>query len=341
MKKSLWNVLAVPTLAFALAGCGASDSSSAATGAGKKVRVAFLNGISGNSYTQAVAFAAEAQAMKMGAEMEVLGTPNDAAKQIAQMQDAITSRRFDAFVVLPVDGNSLVPVTRQATGAGIKVVAAFNTISRDIGSVTPGVPGMVAAVGEPMTANGKAIGDDVVGACKGKSPCEVVYLPGSIRQATESIRTKAVREVLSREPGIKVVAHQEGGYLQASALKVTTDILAVHRGVDVIATSGDQMTLGAERAVKNAGLTGKVKLIGNAASMEGVRAVREGRWYSTPVYLPADEGRIAAELAIRAVRGENVPSSVNTLDRSPVGESATQATLRSPKGMSFKGQWSN
>ena len=36
------------------------------------------------------------------------------------------------------------------------------------------------------------------------------------------------------------------------------------------------MTLGMEQAVKSAGLTGKVKLIGNGASVPGVAAVERG-----------------------------------------------------------------
>jgi ribose transport system substrate-binding protein len=347
MRRALAGVALSLAAAVSVGACGSSDSTTGSTdakGGGEakqEVRVAFLNGLAGNSYAQAVVDGAKAQAAEMGAEIEVLGTPFDAAKQVAQVQDATTAGRFDALVILPSDGNALVPVTKQAVEAGLKVVATFNTIGTDIGSITPGVEGMVATVGEPMVENGRAIANDIVTACEGKSPCRVVYLPGSFKQATEKIRSDAVHEVLESNPHIKVVAEREGGYLQAPALEVTTDILSANPDVDVIATSGDQMTLGAEQAVKNADRTGKITLIGSASSKQGVTAVREGRWFSTPVYLPADEGRIATELAIKAVRGEDVPSSVNTLDLSPVGASATRESLSTERGKSFEGQWNN
>jgi ribose transport system substrate-binding protein len=332
--------LAAVSVAAIAAACGSSDEVDTAGGkAEKELRIAFFNGFNGNSFAAAEVAAAKAEAAKRGASVEVLGAPTDPSVQISQIQDAVTSSKFDAFVIFPVDGNALVGPVEQAVGAGIHVAATFNTVGRDIGSVQPGVKGMVAMVGEPMVASGTNIATAIAQACEGISPCKVVYLPGSFKQATEVIRTKAVHAYLKDHPNVKIVAEREGGYLQQPALQVTTDVLRAHRDVSVIATSGDQMTLGVEKAVHDAGLTGKVKLIGNAASEQGVQAVREGRWFATPVYLPRTEAMLATRYVIQAARGERVPVSTNVLDLSPVGPIVTRKSLETAKGKSFKGEW--
>ena len=99
------------------------------------------------------------------------------------------------------------------------------------------------------------------------------------------------------------------------------------------------MMTGILQAVKNAGMSGKIKLIGNGTTIEGVSWVRQGLVLADPVGVPYTEGVLGAKYAIMAVKGQKVPASVNELAFSPVGNVATKATLSTPKGRSFKGQY--
>ena len=103
-------------------------------------------------------------------------------------------------------------------------------------------------------------------------------------------RTNAINAYLKKFPNIKVVAEQEGKYLANTGRTAMQNMLQAHPDVNVAGSSGDQMTAGMEQAVKSAGLTGKVELIGNGASIPGVAAVRAGRWYATVANLPYTEG---------------------------------------------------
>ncbi|MCW2986889.1 MAG: ABC-type sugar transport system periplasmic component-like protein [Conexibacter sp.] len=129
-----------------------------------------------------------------------------------------SSEQFDAFIVLPVDRNAIVPVVKEAIAAGVKVVAHFNTIGSDIASIESSVPGMPATVAHPLGENGTIIAKLMVQACEGKDPCKVAYLPDSLSQATEGVRTKAVHAILKQSPNVKPVA-EEGGYLRATSQK--------------------------------------------------------------------------------------------------------------------------
>jgi ABC-type sugar transport system substrate-binding protein len=80
------------------------------------------------------------------------------------------------------------------------------------------------------------------------------------------------------------------------------------------------MTLGAEIAVKGAGLAGKIRIISGGLSCPGEKAVREGRWFGGTIAVPKTEGLIGGTIAIFAARGQN-----NTpYGRIPVGVSASK-----------------
>jgi len=305
----------------------------------KTVRLAFFNPIVANAFTASQYRGIKLSAGKAKATVTQFDAGFDQNKQIRQIQDAIVSKKFDAFVITPVNGAVLVAPTEQAIDAGIKVVAIFNDIGPDLDSIKPQVKGISSVIGQRLSINGQLIGQWIVNACANKNPCNAAYMPGSFKQGTEKIRLDALNKVLNGHPNIKKIQSAEGGYVAAPALKAATDVLTAHTDLDVFATSGDQMMTGILQAVKNAGKTGKIKLVGNGTTIEGVNWVRQGLVLADPVGVPYTEGVLGAKYAIMAVNGQKVPASVNELAFSPVGNVATKATLKSKKGKSFKGQY--
>ena len=67
--------------------------------------------------------------------------------------------------------------------------------------------------------------------------------------------------------------------------------------------------------------------------------MRDGTVMADTVLLPTSEGREATRLAILAALGEDVPSSVDSIELSPIGPVATMETLSTPAGMSFLGEY--
>jgi ribose transport system substrate-binding protein len=334
------RTLALAVLVAAVASyLGATITSDSTAASAKPVRLAFFNAVAANAYTASVYSAIKAEAKASGSSVTQFDAAFDQNKQISQMQDAIVSKKFDAFVVLPVNGAVLTAPTAAAGKAGIKVVSVFNNIGPDLDSITPQVPGVVSVVASRLSVNGTLLGNLIVSACAKKNPCNVAYMPGSFKQATEKIRLDALNKVVKKKSAIKMKASAEGGYLADPALKAATDLLQANPNIDVFATSGDQMMTGIIQAVKSAGLLGKVKLIGDGTTIEGVAWVRQGILFGDPVALPYTEGQQGARLAIKAARGEKVARSVNSIKLSPVGPIATKKTLSTKAGKAFKGQY--
>lgn len=303
-------------------GCGGSGSSAS----DQPARIAFFAPLV-NGYIQA-----EYKGMQEGAEAEggtvrIFDAKLDSNTQISQIEDAAASGNFDAFVIEPVDSTGVVRAVEAAHDAGIPVIALFTPIGPDLLKFEPQVEGIVSVIGQPIDQNGRDLGELTVEACEGKDPCEVAVLPGLLQLPDEKLRLDALNGVIAQHPNIEVVATQQADYLAEKGLSVTQNILQAHPGLDVVTTFGDQMTRGAEIAVRNAGKEGQVVLIGNGGGQFAIEAIREGRWLGAPVAVPHTYGVRTGELAVRAARGEDVPSSVITSDLSPIGPVARRDNL--------------
>jgi ribose transport system substrate-binding protein len=317
--------LAALTLAGgALSACGSDDDSgstgsSGSTGTaaasttegGKDVKkIAFFGFAGANSFAQATLAGIKEQAAKEGVDVQFFDPNFDAAKQVSQIQNATASGDFDAFVIQANDGNSVVPAIREAIGDGIPVVAEFTPVGSDYASLKPPVDGMTF-VGEPPVANGTALGEMAVEACADKDPCQVAYLEGNPQLPLDNARTDAVKAALGKASNVKLVASVVGGYTQADGLKAGQNVLQAHPDVNVIVGSS-QAIEGVQQAVKDAGKTGKIALIGNGGSKQAVAAVKNGDWFAAYVIPEKQAGAKAAELAIAKARGEDVPESFDT-----------------------------
>lgn len=315
------------------AGCGGSDDSAA--DGDDTARIAYFAPLV-NGYIQAEYKGMQEGAEAEGGTMQLFDAKLDSNTQISQIEDAAASGNFDAFVIEPVDSTGVVRAVEAANEADIPVIALFTPIGPDLLKFEPQVEGIVSVVGQPIDDNGGLLGDLTVEACEGKDPCEVLLMPGLLQLPDEKLRLDAANAVIAQHPNIKVVATQQADYLAEKGLSVTQNVLQANPGLDVVTALGDQMTRGAEIAVKNAGKQGEIALIGNGGGTYAIKAIRDGRWLGAPVAVPYTYGIRTGELAVQAARGEEVPASVVTADLSPIGPVAKQDSIGD-----FQGEYSD
>ncbi len=305
----------------------ASADSSAASNAGHK-RIAFFGFARANSFAAATWAGIEEYAKANDAEAEFFDPNFDAQAQVQQIQDAVTSKRFDVFVVQANDGAAVVPAVKQAVAAGITVVAEFTPVGTRYDTAESQVPGVITLLDVPVD-NGRKLGELGVAACESKKldPCEVAYLEGFKSLPLDNARTDAAVKALEAGAGVKLVARVEGGYTKESGRKATQDVLQSHPGVDVVIGSS-QAVAGAEAVLK-----GKdVLLIGNGGSRQAVRAVQDGRWFAI-YYLPEKSaGAKAAELGLAKARGQEVPTTNSSTDLAPGEGKGTKDVLAGVQG---------
>lgn len=275
---------------------------------GKKVKIAWLGPVSpqANAFDAAELQGAKDNAMRMKGTVEPFISNFDPALQLQQCNQIVQSRSHDAIMIIPIDSIGIIPCVTAAKQKGIPVIATQTAIGPDFTTNEPQVPGQAGAVLTTVAKFGSEMASTIVQACGQTSPCNVVYLAGSFTFSIDSAAINSLNAALQTHPNIKLVDQREVYWDGALAQSAMQQILAQNSNIHVIATSGDQMTQGAEQAVNAAQIVNKPKLIGAGVGAYAVNAIRAGRWFGSFVVLPYDEGWFGAHIAIRTVRGLKV-----------------------------------
>ncbi|MCA9903576.1 MAG: sugar ABC transporter substrate-binding protein [Anaerolineae bacterium] len=278
--------------------------------------IALFNPLGNNEYVRNAELGVRNIIEAAGGTVEAFDAGFNPEEQLNQIEDAITSGNFDAFIIYSVDGVGVTVGVDAAAEAGIPVISLDAPINPDRRTLVPykNVAGQIARTG---IGDGTYLGQAIVMACEGVDPCEVAFLIGFQGFPLDLDRLEAIENIIAAYPNIAITAVQEAQYLEDVGFDVSTDLLQANPGLDVIASVGDQMILGAELAVQDAGLEGQVKLIGNGASQDGYRAVVEGRWFATIANIPFTNGQIAAQMALQALDGTLIVRSVDMYNQSP------------------------
>jgi ribose transport system substrate-binding protein len=278
--------------------------------------IALLLPLSNNEYVRNAALGVQEIIEGAGGSVAEFDAGFNLEEQINQIQDAITSGNFDAIILYTVDGVGITVGVDMAWEAGLPVIALDAAINADRKTLVPYkyVAGQIARTGD---GDGGHIGQAIVMACEMVDPCEVAFMIGFEGFPLDLDRFQAVEAILDTHDHIEIVALQAASYTNEHGFEVSTDMLQANPNIDVIASVGDQMTLGAELAVEDAGLTGQVALIGQGASIDGYNAVKEGRFFATVANIPYTNGQIAAQMALQAISGDLIIRSVNMYDQAP------------------------
>jgi ribose transport system substrate-binding protein len=294
----------------------------------KQMHVAFFGAARANSFAQAAWQGVEDYAKAHNATAEFFDGAFDAQKQVSQIQDAITSGRFNVFVISANDGTVVIPAVEQAIAAGITVVGEFAPIGTRYDTKEPQVPGIITVVDAP-TQNGKLLGTLGVEACKkaAVNPCKVAYLEGFKTLPLDNARTKAVHETL-KAGGAQVVASVEGGYTNESGRKAMQDVLQSHPDVNVVI--GSSQAIAGANAVAGAG--SKIEWVANGGSRQAVQAVRDGRWFASVCPPERTAGATATALGLAKARGGNVPAATGYIQLSPVELKCTAESASKVEG---------
>jgi ribose transport system substrate-binding protein len=289
--------------------------------------VAFFGFAAANSFAQATWAGVQQAASQAGVQNTKFFDGNfNPQTQVSQIQDAITTGQYQVFVIQANDGNAVVPAVKQAIAKGIAVVAEFTPIGPNYDSVQPQVPGEIFA-GESPAHNGVVLAQMAVQACSGINPCKVAYLEGLKALPLDNARTQAALHALKSASNVQVVDDIEGGYTAAEGLKAVQDVLSAHPDVNVIIGSTQAIEGGAQ-AVKAAGKLGKIKLIGNGASCQMVKAVLAGDWYGGIMLPVKTAGAKATQLGIQHAEGQSVTNALD-FDQAFGNPMATKQNIQS------------
>ncbi|MFZ4506402.1 MAG: ABC transporter substrate-binding protein [Fimbriimonas sp.] len=270
MLKFIKMAAAVTIGAVVLAGCGApAGDAKVAEGGGaatakpaKKLKIGVSVPAADHGWTAGVIYWAK-NAMALHPEVEwVFKDAKDPAAQINDVETMVTGG-IDALVILATESAPLTPAAKKAHDAGVYIVNV------DRGFLEPVAD--VFLEGDNV-AFGRKSAEFVVEKMGKKG--NLIVLTG-IPCTVDTDRVTAANAVFKQYPGIKVLDQQPGNWNQQKAFDVTQTLLLKHPKIDAVWAQDDDMALGVEKALKEAGRTDVQFILGGAGMKDIVKRVQD------------------------------------------------------------------
>src|SRR5690349_2696212 len=286
-------VAALATAVMVFTACGSDDSGSSAkstpaSGSAKEAGglIAVITPPVENPFFKAEADAAVAKAKELGYETSAASHDDDPNKQ-SELIDAAISRKAKAIILDNAGADASIGPVRKAKAAGIPVFLNDRELN---------ATGIATAQIVSNNSQGAGLGgQEFVKALNGKG--RFVELLGKESDTNAGVRSKGYNDVLSQYPDLKKVAKQSANWDQQEAFTKMETILQRNRNIDGVIAGNDTMALGAVAAIKSAGLTKKIKVVGFDGSPDAVSAIKKGQMDATVLQPAALISRMAVEQA--------------------------------------------
>jgi ribose transport system substrate-binding protein len=265
-RKKAWIALVFTGLLAAF-GCANSNQEQQ-----KRIKIGISVPAADHGWTAGVGYWAETEMKKYPDVDFVYTTANEPGKQTSDIEDMMT-QQVAGLVLLATEPNAIAPVAKKAKDRGIFLVS----VDRGSDTLTPVVD--VFLEGDNR-AFGRKSAEYMVERLKGKG--KIVILRG-IPSSVDTDRYDAAMQVFDANKGIQVLSAQTGMWNQQKALEVMQSYLASYPQIDAVWASDDDMALGAEKAIKEAGRMNQMWILGGAGMKDIIKRVMD----KDPIY-PAD-----------------------------------------------------
>lgn len=238
---------------FVLCALSAALFVSAAVAA--EYRIVVMPKIVGIDYFNAVEEGVKDAAKELGDKVEVIwmGPTQDQVERQIEMIDNLIATRPDAICVASNDNAAIVPILKRASREGIKVVswdgdADFRDFFVNLVDYDEFGKGLVEALVQEM---GPA-GDVAIITTTFTAPNQVMWIKG------------IEKHIAAKYPGLKIVDVRPAGESTEKAYRLAQDYIKSMPNLKGLIALGVPNVPGAIDAVKEAGMTGKLAVVGNA-----------------------------------------------------------------------------
>ena len=324
------GLIAVAVAAIAVAGCGGVKKHEAGGGGGGgttsgPIRLAVVPKAVGFSFWEDAHKGAECAASKLKnvkVSWDGVAAETDVSGQVDLLQNFLASG-VNGLVYAATDAKTLANVTDQALQKGTPVM--------NIDSGTNPQPPSVPVFATDNVAAARKV-PDLIAQKLGKKGGKVAFIPFQAGTVTNDQRTQGFKEGLKKHPELKLVATQSSQSDVNTALRVTQDILTAHPDLNAIFAANEPGVIGAAQAVRQAGKTGKIVIVGWDAAPVEVKGVQSGAISALVVQNPFRMGYDAVNAIVKRIRkgqksgGED--TGVTFVTKQNINDPKVQALLK-------------
>lgn len=302
-KARLTTAVAAVAIAAAAAGCSSGTTSSASGGSsGDKLKVVYVQGVTGNPFFTSVTCGAKAEAASEGVDFSYQGGQDYSPQAQTPVLNAVIAKRPSGIIISPMAGQAMVPPLTQAKQAGIKLVFVDSTAADS---------SLAASfVTSDNTAGGALAAQKIATMLADKGTVMVMGATPGI--STTDARQQGFEQEMKNHPGITLLPTQFSQSTPATATSKMSAVIAAHPNLDAVFAVSTQEVEGVSVGVKSAGMQGKVKIIGFDTSDPILADVQSGLVQGLVVQEPLDMGKIAMQQMVKALKGAPTTPLIHT-----------------------------
>lgn len=236
---------------------------------------------------------------------------SDTGSQIRIVEQMIVSR-VDALVIAPADSKALIPVIKRAMDAGITVVNIDNRLDPEVlESKQLSVP----FVGPDNRKGARLVGDYLAGRLAAGD--QVGIIEGVPTTTNAQQRTAGFKDAMAAA-GMKIVSVQSGNWEIRKGNEVASAMLNEYPDLKALLAGNDSMALGAVSAVRSAGRTGQVQVVGYDNIKAIAPMLADGRVLASADQFAAKQAVFGIQAALKMLKGEQPGVDAGNVIQTPV-----------------------
>ncbi len=321
------------------AACSSSGSSSSAPGgsttggsttggttSGKSYKMTFIQGVAGDGFYVTMGCGIQAEATKVGNVTVNIQGPTQFDPTLQNpIIESVTAAKPDAILIAPDDVSASRPPIAQAMAAGIKVVLVDTTLSDPSGAVSQ------------ISSDNLAGGADAFAAIKQLVPNggEVFVVNTKPGISTTDQRTQGFADAAKADSKYKYVGVQYDNDTASLAAQVTLAALQKNPNIVGIFATNLFSAEGAATGIRQAGKSGKVKVVGFDADPDQITALKQGTVQALIAQAPYAIGTNAVDQAVAALTGKPTTAKIGTkftiITNANLNSAASQAAIYKTK----------
>ncbi len=232
-------------------------------------------------------------------EVVYVDSKHDSNIELSHVKNFI-SEGVDAIVVQPVDTDTSKPLTDIAKVAKVPIISVNKPFANQNDAAS--------YVRSDLKQSG--ILEMEYLAKKVNYKGNVAIIMGTIGQEAQRLRIQSFREVIAKYPNMKIVGEQTAEWDRDKSMALMENWLQSGKDINVVASSNDEMAIGALIAIEAAGKSGKIIVGGIDATPEALDYLKSGKLAVTVFQDATAQGQSTIETAVKVARGENVEKIV-------------------------------
>ncbi len=290
------------------ASCGGRDSAPP-EGSPAKPRIALVMKSLANEFFLTMAEGAKAHQQANADQYELFADgikdELDVNRQI-QLVEQMMARRVDAIVIAPADSKALAQVCRRAMDAGVMVVNIDNKLDEAVLAER----GMrIPFVGPDNRKGARLAAAYLAQRLQRGDPVAIIEGAPS---AFNAVQRRLGFEDAATEAGLSIVASQAGDWEMAKANRVAAALITEHPELKALLCANDSMALGAAAALRAAGKSEQVLVVGFDNISAAQELLKSGELLAT-VDQHADQLAVyGIEFALRMLTSSETPADHET-----------------------------